>query len=361
MKVQTKNIGDRPNSRDSPQRKKKQYAYGQLKFGDVKIKTKKLNIKTFFGNPEQDIFCVKFDYDDSTIVAGCSDGTVKVFNLLTGKLTANLQGSSEGQTPTTCLSWRRDNPNKLKGVFLSGNSDGSIMYWHAASGKQLTRIVEKNSILCMDLRSDGEVFATAGQDFKIRIYDDEKKEVIRVFEQADYHQPGHVNRVFALKFLQDQPTVFMSGGWDGNVLIWDLREEKSIGNINGPNLTGDALDYKNGQILTGSYRTNDQLQLWDFKQRTLISEIKWDPEKDLNDYYIYSCQFSKINPDTIMAGSSGRQELKIFDTQNGYQPCVYVEDIQEGIYAVDYGNKTNRLAFGGGEGVVYVCSLVTQK
>lgn len=30
-----------------------------------------------------------------------------------------------------------------------------------------------------------------------------------------------------------------------------------------------------------------------------------------------------------------------------------------GIYAVDYGNKSNRLAFGGGEGVVYVCSLVT--
>lgn len=49
----------------------------------------------------------------------------------------------------------------------------------------------------------------------------------------------------------------MSGGWDGNVLLWDLREEKSIGNINGPNLTGDSLDYKNGQILTGSYRTND--------------------------------------------------------------------------------------------------------
>lgn len=39
----------------------------------------------------------------------------------------------------------------------------------------------------MDLRSDGEVFATAGHDFRIRIYDDEKKEVIRVFEPADYH------------------------------------------------------------------------------------------------------------------------------------------------------------------------------
>ena len=37
----------------------------------------------------------------------------------------------------------------------------------------------------------------------------------------------------------------------------------------------------------------------------------------------------------------------------------YIFIHQLGIYAVDYGNKTNRLAFGGGEGVVYVCSLVT--
>lgn len=36
----------------------------------------------------------------------------------------------------------------------------------------------------------------------------------------------------------------MSGGWDGNILLWDLRASKSIGNIHGPNLSGDGLDYK---------------------------------------------------------------------------------------------------------------------
>lgn len=45
----------------------------------------------------------------------------------------------------------------------------------------------------MDLRLDGEVFATSGKDCKvhkskiiqIRIYDDEKKEIIQTFDSAD--------------------------------------------------------------------------------------------------------------------------------------------------------------------------------
>jgi WD40 repeat protein len=69
--------------------------------------------------------------------------------------------------------------------------------------------------------------------------------------------PGHSNRVFSVKFLPDVPNTFISGGWDGNVLIWDLRERKAVGSIHGPNLTGDSLDYKNGHVLTGSYRTKD--------------------------------------------------------------------------------------------------------
>ena len=31
--------------------------------------------------------------------------------------------------------------------------------------------------------------------------------------------------------------------------------------------------------------------------------------------------------------------------------------MSEGVYSVDYGNSSNKLAFGGGEGVVYIMSL----
>lgn len=60
------------------------------------------------------------------------------------------------------------------------------MFWDSKSGQQLHRIVEQhNQVLCMDIRNDGDMFATAGKDFKTRLYDDEKKEVVRVLEPAD--------------------------------------------------------------------------------------------------------------------------------------------------------------------------------
>ena len=42
-------------------------------------------------------------------------------------------------------------------------------------------------------------------------------------------QRGHSNRVFAVKFLEDQPNVIISGGWDANLIIWDIREKSCVG------------------------------------------------------------------------------------------------------------------------------------
>lgn len=40
-------------------------------------------------------------------------------------------------------------------------------------------------------------------------------------------------------------------------MIWDIRDKVPVGNIAGPNITGAALDYKDGTILTGSYRNHE--------------------------------------------------------------------------------------------------------
>lgn len=49
--------------------------------------------------------------------------------------------------------------------------------------------------------------------------------------------------------MEDQPNILLSAGWDGNLLIWDLREAKGIASIHGPNVSGDGLDYKYSLIL----------------------------------------------------------------------------------------------------------------
>eukprot|EP00825_Cyclidium_porcatum_P029303 TRINITY_DN3131_c0_g1_i2.p2 TRINITY_DN3131_c0_g1~~TRINITY_DN3131_c0_g1_i2.p2 ORF type:complete len:132 (-),score=26.17 TRINITY_DN3131_c0_g1_i2:89-484(-) len=125
----------------------------------------------------------------------------------------------------------------------------------------------------------------------------------------------------------------------------------------GPNLSGDAIDYKNNQVLTASYRNSEQIQLWDFKEKKLIQEVDWIPEKKCDQIYCYSCQFCKNNNQTMIVGGTGINEFQVFNVFNSYKPCASVIDMSEGVYSVDYGNSSNKLAFGGGEGVVYIMSL----
>lgn len=161
------------------------------------------------------------------------------------------------QTPTTCLRWH---PNKQNNqLLLSGNADGSILLWNAVKGKQHHRLIEKNSIFSLDYSADGTKYATGGKDFHVRVYDDETQQQVIDLPPQEYNWPGHANRVFAIKFLQEKSlsNVFLTGGWDSMIRFWDVREQKSIGSIMGPNLSGDSIDYKNNQVLTASYRNTE--------------------------------------------------------------------------------------------------------
>jgi len=69
-----------------------------------------------------------------------------------------------------------------------------------------------------------------------------------------------------MHFAKFDRNVLLSGGWDNNIFLWDVRTYKSIGNFYGPNICGDCIDtLEDGTILTGSYRDSNQLELWDSK------------------------------------------------------------------------------------------------
>lgn len=52
----------------------------------------------------------------------------------------------------------------------------------------------------------------------------------------------------------------------------------------GASLSGDGLDYnaQKQMILTGSYRTENQLQLWDFRSRKLYKNVPWTDNEEAN-------------------------------------------------------------------------------
>ena len=60
-----------------------------------------------------------------------------------------------------------------------GTADGRFEYWHVPSMKKIFTVTEEeNSILCCDFIKSGDLFATAGKDCNIRIYDECKEPIM---------------------------------------------------------------------------------------------------------------------------------------------------------------------------------------
>ena len=68
------------------------------------------------------------------------------------------------------------------------------------------------------------MFATGGADCCVRVFSEEKRKLVREFSGGQANSNGHQNRVIAVKFDKEDENLLISGGWDNNVKVWDLRE-----------------------------------------------------------------------------------------------------------------------------------------
>ncbi len=58
--------------------------------------------------PETESFCVQFDPDNKYFAVGGSDGTVRLYNTLTGKCAAVMSPSRAEHMPVTCVKYGGD-------------------------------------------------------------------------------------------------------------------------------------------------------------------------------------------------------------------------------------------------------------
>lgn len=67
---------------------------------------------------------------------------------------------------------------------------------------------------------------------------------------------NHFNRIHCVKFDPDEHIIY-SGGADRIVTIHDVRIKDPVKTILGPYVIGDAIDVRDNELLTGSYRSKD--------------------------------------------------------------------------------------------------------
>jgi len=312
-----------------------------------------------YEDDDAEAFCVRWSPDDSLLACGCGDGVVRIFHGDDGRLAYNLEREGNAmRMPITSLRWRPATEGaKTKNVLLAANADGTVCHWHVTSKKCLHTISEdKNQVYALDFRPDGSVFASAGKDYAVRVYDEATKSLTHTLQTGWVGQPsaGHSNRIFSLKFDTDDPHVLYSGGWDNTVQIWDLRTASPQGSFYGPHMCGDALDAHGHEVLTGSWRPNKQLQIWDARTRELMSDVPFRhaavPSGGKEACHLYAAQFSKpgaLGRRTIVAGGSSSNELRLFE-RDGFGTLASMK-LPRGVYGVDMSHDGSRIAVAGGD------------
>ncbi|KAK2177513.1 hypothetical protein NP493_594g02046 [Ridgeia piscesae] len=155
---------------------------------------------------------------------------------------------------------------------------------------------------------------------------------------------GHKSRVFALCYHATQPDCFISGGWDDTVMVRQYNNASSIPNIYGPHICGDALDIDahHNHILTGSWRKENVLQIWDYGSGAKIKDVPYDHVRNTQ---MYCCQW--MGKDAIISGGSEQNIFRILD-RGTLNTLGQVVDLPNAVYCIDHDRTGSKARIAAG-------------
>ncbi|XP_056433599.1 uncharacterized protein LOC130371762 [Gadus chalcogrammus] len=269
----------------------------------------------------QDVTRCEFNKDGSLLAVGLSDGAIKVYSPDTGDQILTLKDSSRLRMPITGLRFISSSDSHC--LLLAAYATGSVRCWYPWGGDCLWNLkeasglwdpadVEKGSkleTLCLAVSPSGERAATGCSNSTVHLYDLRTHQSILTCKASSCRtiMDGHRSRVFAVTFHPERETEFISAGWDNTIQFWDSRQEQAIRRIGGPHVCGDALhiDASKRQILSGSWRTHDSLEVWDYGSGRKVCDVS----HPVQDSKIYSCHW--LGEDHMVAGGCQANTLYV--------------------------------------------------
>lgn len=263
------------------------------------------------------VWSLQYSFDGETLAVGYGNGAVRIYNSRTGEMLQELRKTRYGGFQIMCM---RFHP-KEHHLLLAGTSEGLVFLCNTKDGTVVEKISEKgNEINCLDFDYDGFNFATAGKDLNVRIYDTKTFQLDRVYGGYDSTQnPTEIAscamRVFCLKYHPNKDNIFVTGGWENHLKIWDHSTKNGVQRtIHGPHICGESIDLKDWEILTGSWCGDHALQEWDWTSGKVKREVPFD-YKGHDGAYLYCSQY--CDNDTVLAGGSGTNSVQAINMSTG--------------------------------------------
>lgn len=298
-----------------------------------------------------EILSCRFSGDGSLIAAALSDSTIQIVSSRSPYSSVSSLKVADDKMPATSLRFIPACTSDNKSTLYATYASGKLRTWHVSTKACMSDIaVCKEALTAMDCNKDGSKCAVAGSDFVIYLYDMATHQELATFGPGSLHrlhgsQPnpeGHTNRVHSVRMDPSNPDLLYTAGWDNTVQIWDVRQKLPVGHVYGPFLGGDALDVDpdSSELLTGSYRKSDTVQLWNLT--TLTTKRTWPDSGD--ELWAYAAQFGKQLPLIAVAGGN-KNDVRIYSRKTGSKVASFTDT--QALYSLDQSSTSHQLCAGG--------------
>ncbi len=199
---------------------------------------------------------VNFSPDGKTLVSGSWDGTIKLWNVETGKEIRTLKGH-DGYVLSVNFS-----PDGK--TLVSGSDDNTIKLWNVETGKEIRTLKgHDSSVLSVNFSPDGKTLVS-GSWQTVKLWNVETGQEIRTLK-------GHDNRVKSVNFSPDGKTL-VSGSWQ-TVKLWNVETGEEIRTLKGHDDWVNSVNFSpDGKTLVSGSGDNT-IKLWNLGTDWGLSDL----------------------------------------------------------------------------------------
>ena len=297
--------------------------------------------------PEFVVTSVVFAPDGRTILTGCSDRTVRLWDAASGREIRRLQGNLDSPVPVTPTEFWTETGHPIVAFAPDGRTilyaekhdpaiqrvtyadtgkvrdiliryDNTVRLLNVTSGREIRRFEgHGDSVTCVAFAPDGRTILTGSDDKTARLWNVASGSEIRSLQ-------GHGEEVTSVAFAPDGKTI-LTGSRDKTARLWDPETGHEIHRLtgHGDSVTCVAFAPDGRTILTGSW--DRTARLWDAASGSEIRRLQGQVG------LVTSVAFA---PDgkTVLTGAHG-DTARLWDAATGRELCQLLS-FNDGSWAV---------------------------
>ncbi|CAF2723881.1 unnamed protein product [Rotaria sp. Silwood2] len=278
------------------------------------------DVKTFHGHVEgkinliktktnitislsQGVSCVQFD--SQTIISGCTDGTIKVWNMNTTNEIITLVGHSRS---VRCL--HVDGTNEVR--LVSGSNDRSIKIWSISINQtwskcacKLTLLGHTDTVRCLVVRDD--ICVSGSHDNSVKVWNLTNGLCLRTLVD-------HTDKVLCVQFNWDY---IVSGSTDKTIKIWGYVDGICLRTLSAHNGSVTCLYFDQQQDLIVSGSLDYDIRFWHLSTGECCQKIDWISKEGHRGVI----RTLKADSWRVVSGADDKT-IKVWDIRTGVRLCT---------------------------------------